>query len=371
MMTKIKANDIVPFIAIHPGELIKDELKAREMKQKELAMLMDIPASVLNDVIKGKRSLNAELAVLLEKALDIPSDYWMRLQYRFDIDQANIDKRIIQRKKDMEIWNILSKYVPIKIFTKLGLLNQSISENIKKIYAIFSISSVEELVSIYSEEKGIAYFKKSERMQTDPVNLFSWKYLAYYYSSKLDAVNKFNSQKESELIQELNKVFLDNVDTVVKTQKVLNYYGIKFIVLSKFDKTPIDGFSFWNGENPTIVLTLRLDKIDNFAFCVLHEVCHVFRHLLNNKELKHISIEGDNRNICEDEANTFAKNALIKENVWRQFMSSHSQMSPHAMQSAIRRFAKENKINEAIVFGLYQHEINIYSIKTAFVRNIN
>lgn len=371
MMTKIKANDVVPFIAIHPGELIHDELRARGIKQKELAMLMGVPASVLNDVIKGKRSLNAELAVLLEKALDIQSDYWMRLQSRFDIDQANIDKRIIQRKKDMEIWNILSKYIPVKIFTKFGLLNQNISENIRKIYEIFSISSVEELVSLFSEEKDLAYFKKSERMLTDPVNLFSWKYLAYYNSSKLEAVNKFDQKKECELIQELNKVFLENIDTKNKTQKVLNFYGIKFMVLPKFDKTPIDGFSFWNEENPTIVLTLRLDKIDNFAFSVLHEVCHVFRHLLQNKESKHISIEGDARNICEEEANTFARNALIKENVWRQFMSTHSQISPHAMQNVIRRFAKENKINEAIVFGLYQHEINIYSIKTSFVRNIN
>ena len=41
MATKIKLNDCVPCIAIHPGEIIKDELDAREMKQKELAALVE------------------------------------------------------------------------------------------------------------------------------------------------------------------------------------------------------------------------------------------------------------------------------------------------------------------------------------------
>ena len=62
MATKIKLNDCVPCIAIHPGEIIKDELDAREMKQKELASLMSMPTSVLNDIIKGRRAVTPEVA---------------------------------------------------------------------------------------------------------------------------------------------------------------------------------------------------------------------------------------------------------------------------------------------------------------------
>ena len=73
--------------------------------------------------------------------------------------------------------------------------------------------------------------------------------------------------------------------------------------MPKFDKTPIDGFSFWQGENPTIVLTLRLNRIDNYAFALLHEIYHVYMHLFNNREQKYISIEGAEINKCEEEAN--------------------------------------------------------------------
>ena len=96
MATKIKLNDCVPCIAIHPGEIIKDELDAREMKQKELASLMSMPTSVLNDIIKGRRAVTPEVAVLLQEILGIDASYWLSLQNQYDIDQANINKKIVE-----------------------------------------------------------------------------------------------------------------------------------------------------------------------------------------------------------------------------------------------------------------------------------
>ena len=49
MATKFKLNDCVPCIAIHPGEIIKDELDAREMKQidKNTIEVFGVPSLVL------------------------------------------------------------------------------------------------------------------------------------------------------------------------------------------------------------------------------------------------------------------------------------------------------------------------------------
>jgi addiction module antidote protein HigA len=66
-MTKFSFNQAVPFEATHVGEVIKDELSARDMKQSELSGLTGIQRPILNDVIKGKRSLTPEMALLLEK----------------------------------------------------------------------------------------------------------------------------------------------------------------------------------------------------------------------------------------------------------------------------------------------------------------
>ena len=79
---------LTPFIATHPGEMIKDELKERGMTQKQLADETGIKASVLSETINGKRSVSLNVAVALEKALGIPADIWMNMQTQHDLDTA-------------------------------------------------------------------------------------------------------------------------------------------------------------------------------------------------------------------------------------------------------------------------------------------
>ena len=87
-----------PFIATHPGELIKDELKERNLTQKELSQMTGIKPSVLSETINGKRSVSLNVAVALEKALDIPVEVWMNLQTQYDLDSAQIAEREKQKE---------------------------------------------------------------------------------------------------------------------------------------------------------------------------------------------------------------------------------------------------------------------------------
>lgn len=80
--------------------------------------------------------------------------------------------------------------------------------------------------------------------------------------------------------------------------------------------------------------------------------------------------EGAEINKCEEEANKFAKYSLISKDLWSAFLKQHSMISPHAMQMKIKQFAHQHNINEAIVLGFYQHDINLYSIKSSISREI-
>ena len=90
--------DLTPFVATHPGEMIKDELRERNMTQKQLATETGIKPSVLSETINGKRSVSLSMAIALQKALDIPADIWMNLQTQYDLDTANIAERDTQRE---------------------------------------------------------------------------------------------------------------------------------------------------------------------------------------------------------------------------------------------------------------------------------
>lgn len=91
------ANNLTPDVAIHPGEMIKDELEFRGITQKALAAEIGLPASVLNEVLNGKRAVTTEYALLLEAALGIEADLWLRLQSDYNKQVAKSDKTFMAR----------------------------------------------------------------------------------------------------------------------------------------------------------------------------------------------------------------------------------------------------------------------------------
>ena len=74
----MKTKQIAPAKAIHPGEILKDELDAREISQKEFAIKLGIQPTQLNEIIKGKRGITAEHAVLIGKALEMEPIIWQK-----------------------------------------------------------------------------------------------------------------------------------------------------------------------------------------------------------------------------------------------------------------------------------------------------
>lgn len=95
-VVNIMNDNLVPFIATHPGELLKDELQERGISQKQLSVMTGIKPSAISETIHGKRSVSKNMAVALEKALGISAEMWMNLQTQYDLDSANIVERDIQ-----------------------------------------------------------------------------------------------------------------------------------------------------------------------------------------------------------------------------------------------------------------------------------
>lgn len=91
------ANNLTPSQIIHPGEMIKDEIEYRGISQKDLANEIGIPASVLNAVLNGKRAVTTEYALLLEAALGIEADIWLKLQSDYNKQVAKSDPGFVER----------------------------------------------------------------------------------------------------------------------------------------------------------------------------------------------------------------------------------------------------------------------------------
>lgn len=91
------ANNLVPSQLIHPGEMIKDEIEYRGITQKELAAEIGVPPSALNAVLNGKRAVTTEFALLLEAALGIDADIWLRIQSDYNKQVARSNPSFMER----------------------------------------------------------------------------------------------------------------------------------------------------------------------------------------------------------------------------------------------------------------------------------
>jgi HTH-type transcriptional regulator / antitoxin HigA len=353
--------NILPFEATHPGILIKDELKASrpDLKQKDLAKELGVKASFLNEIIKGKRPVTADLAILLEKIFEIPANYWMKFQSQYEIDKARIKEKNIVRLKNIEIWKVIKEYVPVNYFKKLGYINDNLEKDILTIKEIYNVENIDDLVLMYAKNK-FAFYRKSEKLQVDEKNMFAWSSLALY-EAKNQNVNTFNYANIDQLGKSLNDIFFENNNTIEKVKSTLNQYGIKLVLIQKLEKTPVDGFSFWSGDNPAIALTLRHNRIDNFAFTLIHELAHIELHLKWNKGKSFLDLTTqDKTDDCELEADLFAQQKLISTGCWDDIRNNYLSLN----DDKFFEIGAKYNINPAILLGRVCYEMNYYAFKT-------
>ena len=77
------------FPPIHAGEILLEEyLKPLNISQNQMARAMQVPAKRINSIIKRKRSVTADTALRLAKALGTTPQFWMNLQSKYDIETA-------------------------------------------------------------------------------------------------------------------------------------------------------------------------------------------------------------------------------------------------------------------------------------------
>ena len=67
-------------IAIPPGKILLDTIKALSISLDELARRMGRPVQELTSIIKGKKEITADTAAQLEKVLGTPAYIWLNLE---------------------------------------------------------------------------------------------------------------------------------------------------------------------------------------------------------------------------------------------------------------------------------------------------
>jgi len=73
----------------HPGEMLLEEfLTPLGLTQRDLADAIHVPYQRINEIINERRSVTPGTALRLAKFFRISADFWMNLQMRWDLYQA-------------------------------------------------------------------------------------------------------------------------------------------------------------------------------------------------------------------------------------------------------------------------------------------
>ena len=71
--------------AVHPGEILKEELDESGMSPTEFARQIDVPPNRVGQIIAGKRSVSADTALRLGHWFGVEAQFWLNLQTQFDL----------------------------------------------------------------------------------------------------------------------------------------------------------------------------------------------------------------------------------------------------------------------------------------------
>ena len=73
---------------IHPGDHLAEFIEELGISQYRLAKTIGVPPIRINAIIKRRRSITADTALRIGRALGTTPDYWLNLQRMYDIDVA-------------------------------------------------------------------------------------------------------------------------------------------------------------------------------------------------------------------------------------------------------------------------------------------
>lgn len=362
-----RSNIPIPVRAVHPGEILREELQERGIKQKDFARQIGVQPSHLNAFINGRRNLNEELAMKMENHLGIPFKVWMNLHNSYIYDCKVLEQRSVEEQNALSYEEECSKAINMKYLYRLFRCSRmNVVERVKCIKELFPF----DLLTVQELKLQVAgMYKHSEKAQVDDKNMLTWLALTWLEISKVSAPNIYRQGNAVKAAEEIARMANERKIDVDSIRQCLEEKGISFVEVGKIAKAPIDAYSTITDGHPSIAVTYRYNDMDKLVFDILHELCHIDRHL-SDVQKAFISVEGTeySSDPREKEASEFAKNTLISEDVWNKIQKvGCTRLTPHEIVKTIAREAERYGISPSIAISRYKHETNWY--KTSVCRS--
>ena len=357
----MERNRYVPRRAVHPGEILNEEIKARGMQKKEVAKALGIPQSNLSEYINGTRNFTPEFCVRLERAIPgIKADDWTKLQSKYDLVKARLADADSMEEKALAKENAIGELLNVKeLYKRIECRVFTASERVGFLESLLGKAMLNDFTDIATTVSGA--YKGSDRLMVDERNQRTWLFL-----SRLASVEE--AKGLAEYTPESGRAFATNLARAINDEtlresdirEMARSCGVGYAVVSNLEKVPVDAYSTWIGPNPVIVASYRHNDLHRLVFDLLHEMGHILLH--GGRTFVSLECaEYDKQDGLEREANAFAENTLIPPAIWKKICGEKATIG--SALNAVKREAKKNGISPDVALRRYSKESENYRIR--------
>lgn len=341
-MNRYDLQELKPGLAFSPGFVLKEELEARGMTQRELAARLKRPEQMVSEIVRAKKSITPETALELEKVLGITAQFWINLEalYQMTLAQGEEQDRLAK-------WIPLLKEFPIAQMQKRGWLPK-VRNEIEQVRDLLKFLGVASLDGAWMET-ATGFRITGGVGKVSPGALAAWLRKGMQEAEQITSA-PYDEQKFRATLGEIRKLtVLDVVESTPKMQTLCAEAGVALVLIPELPKSGANGATRWITSTKALIqLSIRYKWADIFWFSFFHEVAHILMHPHNK-----VTVEGvdhaDPR--MEKEADQFAADLLNPPDTYASFCSSADFSA-----SAVGSYAKHIGVAPGIVVGRLQHD---------------
>lgn len=345
-MNETLDNQYRPSTVTPPGVTLADLLEERGIRQAELAVRMGVTPKFVNELIAGKASVSPTTALALERALDVPADFWLARDARYQEAKARLEANV----------ELLSEAswldeLPLREMCRFGWIQEQDDKAgyVGECLKFFGVASVQAWrIQYVRRTLSSAAYRMSHSTRLAHGALAAWLRQGELQAASVEC-RPFNRTTFSDAVDAARPLTREDDPGafIPKLGKIFADCGIAVAFVRAPRGCPVSGAVRWlNPRKGLIQLSFRYMRNDSLWFTFFHECGHIYLH---GKKMMFLE-DGRISNAEEDEANRFAADKLIPPTEWEQFREqAHTEAS-------IRMFAVRIGIHPGIVLGRLHNE---------------
>lgn len=347
---------LVPAEVFPPGDIIREELEARDWTQADLAEIMGRPIQAIGEIVRGKKRVTEETARELELAFGIDAEIWLRNEALYRLHKVSNPSPAIARRARLR-----QKFPAVREMVRRGWITNSSdpAELENQVLRYFDIPDLEAEPKLYRHAA-----KRTGYPTTIRGSQLAWLFRVRQIAEAM-TVRPYSERLLRDALVTLSALRV-SAEEVRQVPKILADCGVRFVIVEPMPGSKIDGVTFWlDDKTPVIGLSLRLDRIDNFWFVLAHEIEHVLNKHGRTEAIIDTKLGDPSETLEQD----IAEEERIASDAAAEFCVPRDQMAdfiirhrPLFSDEKIVGFAHAMQVHPGIVVGQLQRALRDYRV---------